>query len=151
MLPLLSQPSGQQPYILLADDSENEAELAQLAFSRVSCVRELVWAQDGEAALACLHSVGGAGPHRLPQFVLLDLHMPKIDGFQLLARIRSDARTRALPVILMSSSTHRNDIDRSLAAGANSYVAKPVDFQQFTGQLEVLARYWIEVHRGGRD
>lgn len=143
MLPLLSQPSGAHAYVLLADDSENEAELAQLAFSRAGIVRELVWAQDGEAALACLKRE----PVRLPQFVLMDLHMPKLDGLALLAHIRSDVRLCHLPAIVMSASTQPVDVQRSLRAGANSYVSKPVDFQQFTGQLALLARYWIEVHR----
>jgi two-component system, response regulator len=144
MLPLLPQPSGAHPYVLLADDSENEAELAQLAFSRAGIVRELVWAQDGEAALACLKREGGS----LPRFVLMDLHMPKLDGLTLLARIRADARLQHLPAIVMSASTQASDVQRSLAAGANSYVCKPVDFKQFTEQLGLLARYWIQVHRG---
>lgn len=144
MLPLLSQPSGAHPYVLLADDSENEAELAQLAFSRAGIVRELVWAQDGEAALSCL----ARADTLLPQFVLMDLHMPKLDGVALLGRIRNDARLRRLPAIVMSASTQSADVQRSLGAGANSYFCKPVDFQQFTEQLALLARYWIEVHRG---
>ncbi|HKQ83268.1 MAG TPA: response regulator [Steroidobacteraceae bacterium] len=146
MLPLLSQPSGAHPYVLLADDSENEAELAQLAFSRAGIVRELVWAQDGEAAFACLQR----GASSLPQFLLMDLHMPKLDGLALLARIRSDARLQHLPTIVMSASTQPQDVQRSLSAGANSYVCKPVDFQQFTEQLALLARYWIQVHLGLR-
>jgi two-component system response regulator len=145
MLSLLSQPSGAHPYVLLADDSENEAELAQLAFSRVGRVRELVWAQDGEAALNCLMREDVP----LPQFLLMDLHMPKIDGITLLGRIRSNARLQLLPAIVMSASTQLADVQRSLRAGANSYVCKPVDFQQFTEQLGLLAQYWIEVHHRG--
>jgi two-component system response regulator len=144
MLPLLSQPSGTHPYVLLADDSENEAELAQLAFSRSGLVRELVWVQDGATALSCLQT---SVPH-LPQFMLMDLHMPKLDGLALLARIREDDRLQHVPVIVMSASTQGTDVQRSLRAGANSYVSKPVDFQQFTEQLGLLARYWLEVHRG---
>lgn len=143
MLPLLSQPSGRQPYVLLADDCESEAELAQLAFSRICAVRELVWAQDGEAALTCLTRT----PLQLPQFMLMDLHMPKLDGLALLARLRSDDRFCTLPIIVMSASTQPADVQRCLRAGANSYVCKPVDFKQFTGQLGLLAGYWIEVHR----
>ena len=143
MLPLLPHPSGHQPYVLLSDDSESEAELAQLAFSRSGVVRELVWAHDGETALACLTR----RPLHLPQFVLMDLHMPKLDGLALLARIRACEPLRTLPVIVMSASTQPADVQRSLQAGANSYVCKPVDFRQFTDQLGLLARYWIEVHR----
>lgn len=142
MLSLLLEPSGTQPYVLLADDSENEAELAQVAFSHAGVVRELVWAQDGETALACLQRDAS-----LPQFLLMDLHMPKVDGVELLAHIRRDARLQHLPVIVMSASTEPSDIRRCLQAGANSYVSKPVDFQAFTNQLGLLARYWIEVHR----
>jgi two-component system response regulator len=142
MLSLLLEPSGAQPYVLLADDSENEAELAQVAFSRTGVVRELVWARDGEAALACLQREAP-----LPQFLLMDLRMPKVDGLELLAHIRGDARLQHLPVIVMSASPEPGDIRRCLQAGANSYVCKPVDFQAFTNQLGLLARYWIDVHR----
>jgi CheY-like chemotaxis protein len=144
MLPLLPQPTGQQPYVLLADDSENEAELAQLAFTRTGIVRELVWVQDGEAALQCLKK----HTSRLPRFALMDLHMPKIDGFALLGHIRRDVQLQHLPVIVMSASTQASDVQRSLQAGANSYVSKPVDFQKFTDHLGMLAHYWLEVHRG---
>lgn len=147
MLPLLPQPSGTQPYILLADDSENEAELAQLAFSRAGIVRELVWVQNGEAALSCLQSQSW----HLPRFLLMDLHMPKIDGLALLGHVRRDARLQHLPIVVMSASTQASDVQRSLLAGANSYVCKPVDFQQFTDHLGLLAKYWLQVHRGLED
>lgn len=143
MLPLLHAPSGHLPYVLVADDRENDAELVQLAFSRLSIVRELVWVRDGQTALQMLSQA----EQPLPQLVMMDLNMPNVDGIALVQQIRAHARTACIPVVLMSASSHDNDVRRALSAGANSYVVKPVDFQQFTQQVGLIANYWLTVHR----
>lgn len=142
MLPLLNAPSGHLPYVLVADDRENDAELVQLAFSRSTVVRELVWVRDGETALRTL-----APEQPLPQLVLMDLNMPRIDGIMLVQQLRADSRTACVPIIVMSASSHDIDVQRALSAGANSYVMKPVDFQEFTRHLGLIADYWLTVHR----
>jgi two-component system response regulator len=81
--------------------------------------------------------------------MLLDLHMPKIDGLDVLAQIKAEPATRATPVVIMSSSDQESDMVKSLALYANSYIVKPVDFRQFTEQVSLLGKYWMQVNRVG--
>lgn len=138
-------------YILLADDNPTDAELTIRALEIGGVSQQVVWVQDGEAAL---HYVFRQGVYAQrvsgnPKLMLLDLHMPKIDGLDVLAQIKADPKTRSTPVVIMSSSDQESDMARSYAAHANSYIVKPVDFKQFTDQVSLLGQYWTRVNRTG--
>ena len=136
-------------YVLLADDNPTDAELTIRALEIGGVSQQIVWVQDGEAAL---HYVFREGVYAQrtpgnPRLMLLDLHMPKIDGLDVLARIKADPRTRSVPIVIMSSSDQESDMSRSYEHHANSYMVKPVDFKQFTDQVALLGRYWTKVNR----
>lgn len=138
-------------YILLADDNPTDAELTIRALEIGGVSQQVVWVQDGEAAL---HYVFRQGVYAQrvsgnPKLMLLDLHMPKIDGLDVLAQIKGDPKTRSTPVVIMSSSDQESDMARSYEAHANSYIVKPVDFKQFTDQVSLLGQYWTRINRAG--
>ncbi|HEY0684291.1 MAG TPA: response regulator [Steroidobacter sp.] len=138
-------------YILLADDNPTDAELTIRALEIGGVSQQVVWVQDGEAAL---HYVFRQGVYSQrvsgnPKLMLLDLHMPKIDGLDVLAQIKADPKTRSTPVVIMSSSDQESDMARSYEAHANSYIVKPVDFKQFTDQVSQLGQYWTRINRAG--
>ncbi|MFC4310036.1 response regulator [Steroidobacter flavus] len=138
-------------YILLADDNPTDAELTIRALEIGGVSQQVVWVQDGEAAL---HYVFRQGVYAQrvsgnPKLMLLDLHMPKIDGLDVLAQIKADPKTRSTPVVIMSSSDQESDMMRSYEAHANSYIVKPVDFKQFTDQVSLLGQYWTRINRAG--
>jgi len=136
-------------YVLLADDNATDVELTIRALEIGGVKQQIVWVQDGEAAL---HYVFRKGVYAQrapgnPRLMLLDLHMPKVDGLDVLAQIKSDAATRGTPVVIMSSSDQQSDMTRSYNLHANSYIVKPVDFKLFTDQVATLGRYWMAVNR----
>ncbi len=136
-------------YVLLADDNATDAELTMHALQASGVSRNIVWVQDGEAALDYLLRKGqyAQRPPGLPRLMLLDLHMPKVDGLDVLTRIKSDPQLRPIPVVIMSSSDQESDMSRSYECLANSYIVKPVDFKQFTEQVAILGQYWMRVNR----
>ena len=139
-------PSG---YILLADDNPTDAELTIRALEIGGIKQQIVWVQDGEAALHYIFRKGiyaQRAPGN-PRLMLLDLHMPKIDGLDVLAQIKADPETRGTPIVIMSSSDQESDMTRSYERHANSYIVKPVDFKQFTEHVATLGRYWTTVNR----
>jgi len=121
-------------YILLADDNPTDAELTIRALEIGGVSQQVVWVQDGEAALHYVFRQGVYAQRASgnPKLMLLDLHMPKIDGLDVLAQIKADPKTRSTPVVIMSSSDQESDMMRSYEAHANSYIVKPVDFKEFT-------------------
>jgi len=136
-------------FVLLADDNSTDAELTTRALEIGGVSKNIVWVQDGEAAL---HFVFRTGPYANrptpnPRLMLLDLHMPKIDGLDVLDRIKRDERTRSIPVVIMSSSDQESDMQHSYARYANSYIVKPVDFREFTDQVSSIGHYWMKVNR----
>jgi two-component system response regulator len=135
--------------ILLVEDSSNDAELARAAFLRSSVPHELVVTEDGVDALDYLLCQGAyaARAPALPEVMLLDLKLPGMDGFEVLRRIRSDARTNALPVVVLTSSIEVRDVARSYHLGVNSYVRKPIDFDEFLPVARYLASYWLDVNQ----
>jgi CheY-like chemotaxis protein len=141
----------QTGYVLLADDNATDAELTIRALEIGGVTQQIVWVQDGEAALHYVFRKGvyAQRPPGNPRLMLLDLHMPKIDGLDVLAQIKADARTRATPVVIMSSSDQESDMVRSYEHHANSYIVKPVDFKQFTEQVALLGQYWTRINRAG--
>jgi two-component system response regulator len=138
-------------YILLADDNPTDAELTIRALEIGGVSQQVVWVQDGEAALHYVFRQGVYAQRMSgnPKLMLLDLHMPKIDGLDVLAQIKADPKTRSTPVVIMSSSDQESDMARSYEAHANSYIVKPVDFKQFTDQVSMLGQYWTRINRAG--
>jgi len=131
------------PIILLVEDNPDDVELTLRALRKSAVRCQVDVATDGVAALDYL-----LGPEErpLPAFVLLDLKLPKVSGHEVLARIRRETRTRLLPVVVLTSSREREDLERSYALGANSYVRKPVDFDAFMSAARQLGSYWLEVN-----
>jgi two-component system response regulator len=138
-------------YILLADDNPTDAELTIRALEIGGVSQQVVWVQDGEAALHYVFRQGVYANRASgnPKLMLLDLHMPKIDGLDVLAQIKADPKTRSTPVVIMSSSDQESDMMRSYEAHANSYIVKPVDFKEFTDQVSQLGQYWTRINRAG--
>ena len=130
------------PPILLVEDNPDDLELTQLALRAAKVANALVVARDGVEALDLLFGEGDRGGPLRPVVVLLDLKLPRIDGLQVLERIRGDARTRDLPVVVLTSSDEEEDRHRSYALHANSYVRKPVDFDRFQAAVRQLGLYW---------
>lgn len=132
--------------ILLVEDNPDDEELTTLALRESGIVNQIAVTRDGEEALDWLFGRGrhaGRDPAELPQVVLLDLKLPKIDGLEVLAAIRADERTRTLPVVVLTSSREDRDLVESYRLGCNSYVRKPVDFQQFLDAARQLGLYWL--------
>lgn len=132
--------------ILLVEDRSDDVELTIRAFERSNVVNEFVVAHDGQEALDYLFATGahtGRDPELMPAVVLLDLKLPKIDGLEVLRRLRADSRTRLLPVVVLTSSNEEQDVIRSYDLGANSFVRKPVDFAQFLEAARQLGLYWL--------
>lgn len=130
------------PPILLVEDNPDDLELTQLALREAKVANALVVARDGVEALDLLFRDRAQGGPLRPVVVLLDLKLPRVDGLQVLERIRSDARTRDLPVVVLTSSDEEEDRHRSYALHANSYVRKPVDFDRFQAAVRQLGLYW---------
>jgi two-component system response regulator len=137
-------PAGKK-IVLLVEDNPDDVELTLRAFRKASISNEVVVARDGLEALDYLFGTGAHEGERptLPQVVLLDLKLPRVDGLEVLQRIRADRRTRLLPVVVLTSSREEQDLVRSYELGANSYVRKPVDFTQFVEATRELGLYWL--------
>lgn len=138
-------------YILLADDDPTDVELTIRALEIGGVSEQIVWVQDGEAAVDYVFRRGVYAQRTPgnPRLMLLDLHMPKIDGLDVLTQVKADPHTRATPIVIMSSSDQVSDMARSYELHANSYIVKPVDFRQFTEQVSLLGRYWTQVNCSG--
>jgi CheY-like chemotaxis protein len=132
--------------ILLVEDNPDDEALTLRALRKNNIANRVVVARDGAQALDCLlgGGNGAAGdPAALPQVVLLDLKLPKVDGLEVLRRLRADPRTRFLPVVILTTSNEERDRLRGYELGANSYVRKPVDFVQFSDAVRQLGLYWL--------
>lgn len=136
-------------FVLLADDNSTDAELTTRALEIGGVSKNIIWVQDGEAALDFVFCTGPYAnrPAVNPRLMLLDLHMPKIDGLDVLERIKKDARTRSIPIVVMSSSDQEADVRNSYFQHANSYIVKPVDFREFTDHVSAVGQYWMKVNR----
>jgi two-component system, response regulator len=129
--------------ILLVEDNPNDRLLTERAFKKSNLGNELVSVQDGEEALIFLFGNDDTPPQPLPVLVLLDLKLPKVDGLEVLEQIRSHDRTQLLPVVVLTSSKEQDDLVRSYQLGVNSYVRKPVDFNEFVMAVQQLGLYWL--------
>jgi len=132
--------------ILLVEDNADDEELTVRALEKNNVTNNLVIARDGVEALDYLFGTGahaGRDTNKLPGLVLLDLKLPKIDGLEVLRRIRGDERTKRLPVVVLTSSKEDQDVAKSYDLCANSYIRKPVDFNQFAEVVRQLGLYWL--------
>ena len=132
--------------ILLVEDNPSDIGLTRRAFEKSRITNNLVVAEDGQEALDYLWGTGshaGRNVSDLPSLMLLDLKLPKVAGLDVLRRIREDARTRRLPVVILTTSNEEQDIAAGYDLGVNSYIRKPVDFKQFATALEQLGLYWL--------
>lgn len=134
--------------VLLVEDSENDAALALAAFEEADLASDVVIVRDGQEALDYLYRQGAYVdlPEGHPAVVLLDLKLPRLDGLQVLARIKGDPALRAIPVVMLTSSGQASDLARSYGLGANAYVVKPVSFPEFTTALRRLGLFWTAVN-----
>ncbi|HEX9427599.1 MAG TPA: response regulator [Candidatus Polarisedimenticolia bacterium] len=132
--------------ILLVEDNPDDEALTVRALEKNNITNDLVVARDGAEALDYLFGTGahaGRDPQNLPRVVLLDLNLPKVDGLEVLKRVRADPRTRLAPIVVLTSSKEERDMVESYGRGANSYIRKPVDFDQFVEAVRQLGLYWL--------
>jgi two-component system response regulator len=135
--------------ILLVEDNASDAELCIRALRKHNLANNLVWAKDGVEALDLLCATGGREGQQpvAPKVVLLDLRMPKVDGLEVLRKVKADERTRTLPIVVLTSSKEDRDIVEAYGLGVNSYISKPVEFDAFVETVAKLGFYWLVVNR----
>ncbi len=132
--------------ILLVEDNPDDVDLTLRAFRKSKIANDIVVMRDGVEALDYLFATGtyaGRAGAPLPQVVLLDLKLPRMDGLQVLERIRANPKTKLLPVVILTSSTEQRDLLSGYSLGANSYIRKPVDFQAFLEAVHQVGMYWL--------
>jgi two-component system, response regulator len=132
--------------ILLVEDNPDDEALTLRALRKNNIGNKVFVARDGAEALDFLFCTGAHAdrdPHDVPQIILLDLKLPKVDGLEVLRRIRGDERTRLFPVVILTSSNEERDLIEGYKNGANSYIRKPVDFNQFADAIRQLGLYWL--------
>ena len=138
-----------EPVILLVEDNADDEALTMRALQKNNITNKIVVARDGVEALDYLFARGqhaGRDTGTQPAVILLDLKLPKLDGFEVLRELRADNRTKLLPVVILTSSKEQQDIANGYDLGANSYVRKPVDFQQFVEAVRQLGLYWLVIN-----
>ena len=136
--------------ILLVEDNPDDEALTLRALHKQNIANEVIVARDGAEAIDYLFATGpheGRDAKRLPQLVLLDLKLPKVDGIEVLQRIRSSEATCLLPVVVLTSSNEQQDLIQSYSSGANSYVRKPVNFEEFIEATRQLGLYWLVLNQ----
>jgi two-component system response regulator len=135
--------------ILLAEDDAADAELTMRALRRNNLVNKIHWVKDGEQALEYMFCTGAYAERepRAPKLVLLDLKMPKVDGIEVLRRLKADPATQAVPIVVMTSSDEEQDVVASYRLGVNSYIVKPVQFEAFLETVAKIGLYWVLTNR----
>ena len=140
------------PFVLLVEDNADDVMLMLRIFARTGVLGDdrVVVTRDGVQALDFLLPAGGdddRAAHPLPRVIFLDLNMPRLDGLEVLRRVRADPRTRLVPVVMLTSSDEERDVTQSYQLGANSYIRKPEDATQFSETVGALGRYWFHLNR----
>jgi two-component system, response regulator len=136
--------------VLIVEDNASDLELALRALKEHHLCNNVSIVRDGAEALDFVFGEGQFAARRgaaQPRVILLDLKLPLVDGTEVLRRIRADARTRRVPVVVMTASTHERDIAETYRLGVNSYIVKPLDFERFTEAMKVVGRYWLMLNR----
>ena len=132
--------------ILLVEDNPNDVELTLRALQKQNLDSKVFVVRDGAEALDYIFATGNYASRKIearPKVVFLDLKLPKVDGIEVLRKIKSDERTRSMPVVMLTSSQEERDVTESYRLGVNSYIVKPVDFEQFTDAVQKLGFYWL--------
>lgn len=136
--------------IVLVEDNPHDAELATRVLKKHGLAEKCVLLTDGAEALDFLFAQGryrGRNAHCNPKVIFLDLKLPKIDGLEVLRRLKEDERTRGIPVVALTSSNEKSDLKTAYAAGVNSFVTKPIEFSKFSEMVAELGKYWMELNR----
>lgn len=135
--------------IVLVEDNKDDATLAIRALKKHNLANKLIHLKDGEEALEFFFSKSfeSLDPMDMPKVLLLDLKMPKVDGIEVLQKLKSNPNTKSIPIVILTSSAEDPDIDRCYALGANSYIVKPVKFDDFTKTVAQLGMYWMVLNR----
>lgn len=136
-------PQSRRPLVLLVEDDEDHALLTRMAFERAGAPVDVEVARDGVECWAYLTGEGGTAAKRRPDLLLIDLHMPRLDGAELMERIAAHDSLRSLPVVVLTTSEAPADVDRMYQLRVSSYITKPVDFAVFCGVISRLASYWF--------
>ena len=142
--------SYEQVEILLVEDKATDAELTLRALKRHNLANRVLWVKDGQEALDYMFATGAyaeRSPGADPKLILLDIKLPKISGVDVLRRLKSDERTRSIPVTMLTSSAEERDVIESYQLGVNSYIVKPVDFTKFVDTVSEVGMYWMVVNR----
>ncbi len=132
--------------ILIVEDTPQDLELALRALRKANLTNRIQVARDGEEALQFIFCEGPHAGRKIengPKVILLDLKLPKVDGLEVLQRLKSDPRTKSIPVVVLTSSKEQNDVVESYNLGVNSYIVKPVNFEQFSEAVQKLGMYWL--------
>ena len=135
--------------ILIVEDTSEDLDLALRALRKAKITNRIQVARDGEEALEFIFCEGPFAERKMedgPKVILLDLKLPKIDGLEVLQRIKSDPRTKCIPVVVLTSSREQNDVVESYNLGVNSYIVKPVNFEQFSEAVQKLGMYWLLIN-----
>lgn len=136
--------------VLLVEDNPDDEELTRLAFDECRLANKLVVVRDGQEALDYLFATGKYSDRDIreaPQLILLDLKLPKVDGLEVLQRVRTDDRTKLLPIVILTSSKEEQDLVESYSLGASSYIQKPVDYLQFVEAVRQIGMYWLVLNQ----
>jgi len=136
-----------KPYILLVEDNPDDIELTQRAFAKNHIANDVVVLNDGAQACSFLFDEDRSG-RGMPQVILLDLKLPKVSGLEVLERIRADDATRLIPTVILTSSKQEEDLLEGYRLGVNSYVRKPVDFNEFVEAVRQVGLYWLVLNEG---
>jgi two-component system, response regulator len=140
--------------ILLIEDNLVDAALVMRALDTIRASSSIHHLEDGEQALDFLFCQGiycDRTPNLRPSLVLLDLKLPKVDGFEVLRQLKSNPKTRSIPIVILSSSQEEQDVKSTCTLGANSYIVKPVDFQEFTQTIREVGLYWLQLNQAPRN
>jgi two-component system response regulator len=136
--------------IVLVEDNPNDAELAIRALKGYNLANKLMWLKDGVEALDFIFAQGQYADRsvgEVPKVILLDLKLPRVDGLEVLEKIKSDTRTKSIPVVVLTSSSEERDIIASYNLGVNSYVIKPVDFDKYVDAVKEVGLYWMSLNQ----
>jgi two-component system, response regulator len=137
--------------ILFVEDNPSDVALTKRALNKSNIECTLLVAKDGQQALDMLFPPSDSDYNKLPNLILLDINLPKINGLDVLKIIRSDPRTKQIPIVVLTSSNEDKDVRESYATGANSYIRKPVDFVKFSEAIKQLGNYWLDVNEPTPD
>lgn len=136
--------------ILMVEDNPNDAEMALNSLKKHNLANKVQWVEDGEEALDFLYATGKYAERNakiIPKLILLDLKLPKIDGLEVLEKIKSDENLKCIPVVILTSSREEIDVIKAYNLGVNSYIVKPVDFEQFTNSVAEVGLYWLVLNQ----